>query len=94
MVFLIQYARSEGHVVGIREFRDDERLAAEDARLDLEVRLSREGIDHEVVLLDASSEDTLRRTHSRYFPVEVWPDPGIEWPEGDLPDQITDTQDS
>jgi hypothetical protein len=87
MVFLIEYARTEGRLVAIHEYRDDERLAAEEARLELELKRNREGIGREIVLLDASDKDALLQTHSRYFPVEVWPDPGIEWPEGDLPDQ-------
>jgi hypothetical protein len=31
------------------------------------LELNRKGIDHEVVLLDAASEDALRMTHRRYF---------------------------
>ena len=58
MVFLIEYARSEGRVV------------------------------------DAASQEALRRTHSRYFPVMEWPGTEIEWPEGDLPDQASDPQDA
>ena len=83
MVFLIEYARSEGRIVAIRQFHDVERLEAENARLDLELRLNREGIDHEIVLLDAASTEALRRTHGRYFDE-------IEWPEGDLPYQVDD----
>ncbi len=33
----------------------------------MELDLNRRGIDHEVVLLEAASEDVLRRTHRRYF---------------------------
>ena len=68
MVFLIEYARTEGRVVEIREYRDDERLTAENVRLDLELELNRQGIDHEIVLLDAADKEALRLTHSRYFP--------------------------
>jgi len=67
MVFLIEYARSEGRIVRMFEFRDADRAKAENARLELELRLNREAIDHEIVLLDAASEKALRRTHGRYF---------------------------
>ena len=86
MVFLIEYARSEGRIVGMRAFEDAEGSEAENARLDLELRLHREGIDHEIVLLDAASEEALRRTHGRYFE--------IEWPDGNLPGQVNNSSDA
>lgn len=67
MIFLIEYNRSAGHIVTIREFKDSQRREAEDSRLGIELDLNRKGIDHEVVLLDAASEDALRLTHRRYF---------------------------
>jgi len=67
MLFLIEYNRSSGSIVQLREFDEASRQAAEDARLDLELRLSSQGIEHEVVLLDAPSEAALRHTHGRYF---------------------------
>ena len=91
MVFLIEYSRSEGRIVNLREFGPADRLDAETVLLELELRLMSEGIDHEVVLLDAENEAALRRTHSRYFPVTIWPEPDIEWPEGTLPDHATGT---
>ena len=67
MIFLIEYNRSEGRIVTFRDFDDSQRREAEDSRLGIELDLNRKGIDHEVVLLDAASEDALRRTHRRYF---------------------------
>jgi hypothetical protein len=67
MLFLIEYDRSRGSIVQLREFGDNSREIAEDARLELELRLNRQSIEHEVVLLDAPSEAALRRTHGRYF---------------------------
>jgi hypothetical protein len=67
MLFLIEYDRSRGSIVQFREFDDNFREIAEDARLDLELELNRQGVEHEIVLLDAPSEEALRRTHSRYF---------------------------
>jgi len=67
MIFLIEYNRSEGHIVTLRDFDDAQRREAEDSRLEIESDLNRKGVDHEVVLLEAESEDALRRTHRRYF---------------------------
>ena len=78
---LDEYRRSFGDA-----FQEADRPAAENARLDLELSLNREGIEHEIVLLDAASEEALRRTHGRYCDV-------IEWPEGALPDQVASSSD-
>jgi len=67
LIFLIEYNRARGTLVEMRTFDDSSRKLAEDARLELELRLNREGVEHEVVILEASSEEALRRTHSRYF---------------------------
>lgn len=67
MIFLIEYNQSEGRIVTIRNFDDSQLRAAEDPRLEIELDLNRNGIDHEVVLMDAASEVDLRRTHRRYF---------------------------
>jgi len=67
MLFLIAYDRSQGLIVQKREYADASRAVAEDERLKLELELKRRGIEHEVVVLDAPSEEALRRTHSRYF---------------------------
>ncbi len=67
MIFLIEYDRSRGEIVSFETFSGSERRVAEEARLDLEIRLNRNTVDHEVVLLDADSEEALRRTHRRYF---------------------------
>ena len=48
--------------------RDEQALAkAENLRLEMELGLGRRGVDNEVVLLEAASEEALRRTHRRYF---------------------------
>lgn len=67
MIFLIEYDRPRGKLVTFDAFRNSERHKAEKARLDLDLDLNRRGISHEVVLLEAASEDALRRTHRRYF---------------------------
>jgi hypothetical protein len=67
MLFLIEYDRPRGMIVQLRVFADSSRNAADDARLNLELTLNHRGIQHEVVLLEASSEEALRHTHGRYF---------------------------
>ncbi len=51
----------------LRSFEDAQRSDAEDIRLAVELDLRNRGVDHEVVLLEASDELALRRTHRRYF---------------------------
>ncbi len=67
MIFLLEYDRPSGRLVTIREFIDSERTQAENVRIELEVTLNREKIDHEVVLLQAQDKEALRLTHGRYF---------------------------
>lgn len=67
MIFLVEYSRREGQLITLRTFDDDDREAAENARLDLELDLHRKGVEHEVVLLQAKSVEALRKTHRRYF---------------------------
>ena len=67
MLFLIEYDRPQGSIIQLRKYDDASRGIAEDDRLSLELRLNREGVDHEIVILEAPNEEALRRTHSRYF---------------------------
>lgn len=67
MIFLIQYDRPAGQIVRFEVYHDTERARAEDVRLEIELTLNCNGMDHEVVLLQAASEDAVRQTHRRYF---------------------------
>lgn len=67
MIFLIEYDRDRGHLVNIKRFEESERQKAEDSRLELELMLNRLGKEREVVVLEAITEEALRRTHRRYF---------------------------
>ena len=67
MIFLIEYDRAAGQIVTIQTFEPLKKKDAEKARLDLEIALNREGVEREVVVLEAASEEALRRTHRRYF---------------------------
>lgn len=66
MIFLIEYDRPNGTLVQFRKFVDSEREVAHQARLDLELKLNREGVEREVVILEAPSEEIIRHTHGRY----------------------------
>jgi hypothetical protein len=67
VIFLMEYDRPSGRIVGLDTSPDAERVLAEDKRLEREVQLQRTGLDREVVLLEAVDERALRRTHRRYF---------------------------
>lgn len=67
MIFLIEYDRSRGKIVKISTFKDSDREEAEQSRLDVELNNNVTGIDNEIVLLEASDERAVRRTHRRYF---------------------------
>jgi hypothetical protein len=67
VIFLLEYSRRNGRLVSQRSFTDDECSTAEKARLDLELVLRNQDIDHEVVILEATNEAALRITHRRYF---------------------------
>ena len=67
MLFLVEYDRSKGKLVTLQSFSEQQRELAHNLRLDLELKLNRDGLSREVVLLEAVSESELRRTHRRYF---------------------------
>jgi hypothetical protein len=67
MIFLLEYDRCKGKVSKFKSFASSERAQAQRERLDIEVCLHRAGVPHEVVLLEAADEQTLKRTHQRYF---------------------------
>lgn len=64
MIFLIDYDKRSGSIRLFRSFSDRERRQAEQLRLELEI-MSRD--DAEVVLLESEDEETVRKTHARYF---------------------------
>lgn len=67
MIVLIEYDRSHSQLVSKTVFGSDQRPEAQRARLELELRLHRAGIEREVVLLEAEDEASLLQTHERYF---------------------------
>ena len=67
MIFLIEYNRRQGRIITYRKFDERERENSANARLEIELDLNRRGVDQEVVLLEAESEEALRLTNRRYF---------------------------
>ena len=67
MIFLIEYERSTGRLVDLKRFEESEREVAYGTRLRRELDLFRASEAHEVLILEASDEDALKKTHRRYF---------------------------
>ena len=67
MIFLIEYDRSKGLLVSYSPFKDRDRREAEVRRLEAELANKEKGINYETVLLEAATEDHLKRSHQRYF---------------------------
>jgi hypothetical protein len=67
MIFLLEYDRKRGALRHIKQFPASDRTRAQHERLERELGLRRSAQACEVVLLEAADEQTLRRTHKRYF---------------------------
>jgi hypothetical protein len=67
MIFLIEYSRQNGKIIQLFEFKDSAQADAENARLNLEMKISNAKIPHEIVLLQAHTLEALKQTHRRYF---------------------------
>jgi hypothetical protein len=67
MLFLIEYDRRKGEVVSLKSFQSGNRAQALEERLQLELSLHQQGIEREIVLLEATNEAAIRKTHRRYF---------------------------
>ncbi len=67
MIFLVDYERKTGTLRKFKSFQDDQRAEAQRERLDIELSLNGSLESREVVLLEADGEETVRRSHRRYF---------------------------
>jgi hypothetical protein len=63
--FLIVYDRGRGTLVSSQRFEDAD--AALRARFKVERNRAAHAMDYEVVVLSGESEESLRKTHARYF---------------------------
>ena len=67
MLFLIEYNRKQGRIVNLERFVDSDRREAQDRLLELELKFRAKDVEHELVLLEADQEETIRKTHAHYF---------------------------
>lgn len=67
MILLLRFDRAACRIVESRRYKDAQRDTAVKERLAWEIETVRSGLDHEVVLLEATSEAQIRQTHRRYF---------------------------
>lgn len=67
MIYLLKYDKRRGVLLSILEFGENEAQIAEESRLNFELQTMGAGGNVEIVLLEAESEEALRRTHARYF---------------------------
>jgi len=67
MIFLMEYDSGRNQILSLQRFGDDERELASQTRLRRELESMPHPVGWEIVLLEASSEEELRRTHGRYF---------------------------
>ncbi|HEY0956149.1 MAG TPA: hypothetical protein VGE36_15425 [Roseateles sp.] len=67
MIFLMNFDPKRRRLHAMKVFQDQQRPLAQDERLNWELQHLRAGDEREIVLLTAVDEDTLRRTHARYF---------------------------
>jgi hypothetical protein len=65
MNFLIHYDRTEGRLVSLTAYED--RKEASRNKLRIEIEMLSSGLNHEIVVLEATDEVSLRKTHKRYF---------------------------
>jgi hypothetical protein len=66
-IFLLIYDRRLHRLTRVSEFEQARRQEAMDARYEAELSAMRAGRDEEIVILEASSLDALKRTHGSYF---------------------------
>lgn len=67
-LFLLEFDRTARQLVGdVAEFPLEQQSVANATRLEMQRRVRREHLDHDVVLLQAESSDVLRETHGSFF---------------------------
>jgi hypothetical protein len=72
VIFVIRHDRPSQVTEWIREFDDSMMEEAQKLRLQAEREALKSGESPEIVVLSADSKSALERTHSRYFPREVF----------------------
>ena len=72
MIFVVSHDRPSGTSEWIGEYADSEMDEAQALRLEAEREALQRGNSPEIVVLSADSKSALERTHSRYFPREIF----------------------
>lgn len=67
MIYYIEYSREQQQLLSLKPFAESDRSRAQAHALARELALSLQGLQMEIVLLEADSEATIRNTHPRYF---------------------------
>jgi|GEM_PF-2160752 len=67
MIFLIEFNRAAQERVTYKTYGDDQFDAAMSDLRELELQRFDEGVENEIVVLQAVDEEQLKRTHGRYF---------------------------
>lgn len=65
--FVLVYDRTKQQLIKLREFSEEDRVSAEGFRLEAQRKSLHDGLDQEIILFQAASEEALRRTHGSYF---------------------------
>jgi hypothetical protein len=66
-LFLLIYDRRSMQVIELREFDESGRIEADTVRFAAQRDALAAGLDQDIVLFQADSEQELRRTHGSYF---------------------------
>jgi hypothetical protein len=66
MLFLVHYDRKKSKVVSFKEYQDSQRPLAHQEHLALEMQHNVTDGTQEIVLLEASDKNQLRKTHPKY----------------------------
>lgn len=66
-LFVLIYDRGSQQSLELCEFATRDRDAADAFRMNAQLRAFRENLDQEIVLFEATSRESLQRTHGSYF---------------------------
>ncbi len=69
MIYYIEYSRERQELISLLSYPEADRALVQAHALKREIEESRlpGGLKLEIVMLEADSESTIRKTHSRYF---------------------------
>jgi hypothetical protein len=79
MIYYVEYSREQQKTLSFKSFPESERSFAQAHALSREIELSRQNLQLEIVLLEASNEATVRNTHPRYFGNPLGPEMRNLW---------------